>query len=103
MRVWHEETFGPVLPVVSFSTELEAIERVNDSEFGLSACIATPDDDQFARIAKQLHVGMVARDEVVFSNAYVPFGGYKHLGMGRENGELGFHDVTQAKLVSQKK
>lgn len=103
MRVWHEETFGPVLPVVSFSTELEAIERANDSEFGLSACIATPDDDQFARIAKQLHVGMVARDEVVFSNAYVPFGGYKHSGMGRENGELGFHDATQVKLVSQKK
>ena len=104
MRVWEEETFDPVLPILSFKTEDEAIELANDTEYGLSVYMSTKDKAQFARVAPRLQAGMVAEDQIINLLADTnPFGGYKHSGMGRENGEFGFHGVTQVKLVSQKK
>lgn len=104
MRVWTEETFGPVLPVVSFKTEEEAIELANDTEYGLSSYILTNNKALFNRLAPKLQAGMIAQKSVVNLLAgRNPFGGYKHSGMGRENGEYGFHDVTQVKVVSQLK
>lgn len=104
MLVWTEETFGPVLPVVSFKTEEEAIELANDTEYGLSSYILTNDKELFNRIAPKLQAGMVAQKSVINLVAGSnPFGGYKHSGMGRENGEFGFHDATQIKVVSQLK
>lgn len=104
MRVWNEETFGPVLPIISFSTEQEAINLANDTEYGLSSYILTNDKELFNRVAPQLQAGMIAQKQVVNLVAGSnPFGGYKHSGMGRENGEFGFHDATQIKLVSQLK
>lgn len=102
MRVWTEETFGPVLPVVAFKTEDEAVELANDTEYGLSSYILTNDKELFNRLAPRLQAGMIAQKSVVNLLAgQNPFGGYKHSGMGRENGEQGFHDATQIKLVSQ--
>jgi succinate-semialdehyde dehydrogenase/glutarate-semialdehyde dehydrogenase len=104
MRVWTEETFGPVLPIISFSTEQEAIELANDTEYGLSSYILTNDKELFNRVAPKLQAGMIAQKQVVNLVAgNNPFGGYKHSGMGRENGEFGFHDATQIKIVSQQK
>lgn len=104
MRVWNEETFGPVLPVVSFKTEDEAIHLANDTEYGLSAYMTTKDKEQFARVAHHLQAGMIASNHVINVVAGSnPFGGYKHSGMGRENGEIGFHEATQVKLVSELK
>jgi succinate-semialdehyde dehydrogenase/glutarate-semialdehyde dehydrogenase len=104
MRVWREETFGPVLPIVSFKTEAEAITLANDTEYGLSAYISTKDKEQFARVARQLHVGMIAENQIInLLAAFNPFGGYKHSGMGRENGSYGFDEVTQVKVVSELK
>ena len=101
MRVWHEETFGPVLPVISFKTEEEAIELANDTEYGLNAYVSTKDKVQFNRVSRKLQAGMIAERAVVnVVPSTNPFGGYKHSGMGRENGEAGFHEVTQLKLVS---
>jgi len=104
MRVWTEETFGPVLPVISFKTEEEAIALANDTEYGLSSYILTNDRELFNRLSPKLQAGMIAQKSVINLLArYNPFGGYKHSGMGRENGEYGFHDVTQIKVVSQLK
>jgi succinate-semialdehyde dehydrogenase/glutarate-semialdehyde dehydrogenase len=104
MRVWHEETFGPVLPVMSFKSEEEAIELANDTEYGLSAYMSAKDKGQFARVARQLKAGMIAENQVINLIAgYNPFGGYKHSGMGRENGAEGFHEATQVKVVSELK
>lgn len=104
MLVWKEETFGPVLPVVSFETEAEAIELANDTEYGLSAYIAAKDKEQFDRVARQLQAGMIADRGIINLVAGTnPFGGYKHSGMGRENGPYGFEEATQIKLVSEEK
>lgn len=104
MRVWTEETFGPVLPVVAFKTEDEAVELANDTEYGLSSYVLTDDKELFNRIAPKLQAGMIAQKSVINLIAgQNPFGGYKHSGMGRENGEFGFHDATQVKVVSQLK
>jgi len=104
MRVWKEETFGPVLPIVPFKTEEEAIDLANDTEYGLSAHIFTADKARFERVARKLQSGMIAHNQLTYLDAGKnPFGGYKHSGMGRENGEAGFHDVTQIKIVSAEK
>ncbi len=104
MRVWTEETFGPVLPVVSFKTENEAVELANDTEYGLSSYVLTNDRELFNRIAPRLQAGMIAQKSVINLIAgHNPFGGYKHSGMGRENGEFGFHDATQIKVISRLK
>jgi succinate-semialdehyde dehydrogenase/glutarate-semialdehyde dehydrogenase len=103
MRIWHEEVFGPVLPVISFSTEEEAIELANDTEYGLGAHVMTDDEELFNKVAHQLQSGMVAQNKVMYWHPSNPFGGYKQSGMGRTHGEYGFHEVTQIKLVSEEK
>jgi acyl-CoA reductase-like NAD-dependent aldehyde dehydrogenase len=103
MKVWNEETFGPVLPVVSFKTEDEAVALANDTQYGLGAHLLTSDKERFGRLAPQIQSGMVAQNLVRYLHPKNPFGGYKHSGMGRENGEFGFHEVTQVKLISEEK
>ncbi len=103
MRVWHEETFGPVLPVVSFKTEAEAIALANDTDYGLGAHVFTDNDQQFAQVASQIHSGMVAQNDVDYFHPNSPFGGYKKSGIGRLHGRFGFDEVTQAKLVARQK
>jgi acyl-CoA reductase-like NAD-dependent aldehyde dehydrogenase len=103
MKVWNEETFGPVLPVISFKTENEAVALANDTQYGLGAHLLTNDKERFARVAPQIQSGMVAQNQIRYLHPKNPFGGYKHSGMGRENGEFGFHEVTQIKLISEEK
>jgi len=103
MRVWNEEVFGPVLPVVSFKTEDEAIAMANDTKYGLGAYIFTEDKGLFARVVSQVKSGMVSLNKVSYVRECNPFGGYKESGMGREHGKFGFDDVTQIKIVSREK
>ncbi len=103
MRVWKEETFGPVLPIVPFKTEEQAVELANDTEYGLTAHILTNDKDCFQRISKQLKAGSVGQNQTSFWQPTNPFGGYKKSGMGRTHGEFGFNEVTQLKIVSEEK
>lgn len=103
MRVWKEETFGPVLPIVPFTTEEEAITLANDTQYGLSAHVFTKDKKKFGRIAKQLQAGSVAQNFAEYWNPNNPFGGYKKSGIGRLHGEYGFEDFTQPKLVAEEK
>lgn len=101
MRVWQEEVFGPVLPMVTFADETEAIQLANDTEYGLGGYVFTEDVAAYRRIAAQLKTGQVCHNTVQFYSPYSPFGGYKHSGNSRTHGVAGFHEVTQIKLVSE--
>ncbi len=103
MRVWKEEVFGPVLPVVTFKTEAEAVKLANDTIYGLGAFVYTTDKESYLRVAKQLQTGIVAHNNALYFSFSSPFGGYKASGNSRSGGIEGFHEVAQIKLVSEEK
>jgi succinate-semialdehyde dehydrogenase / glutarate-semialdehyde dehydrogenase len=100
MRVFREETFGPVAAVVRVPDEEAAIELANDSDYGLGASVWTRDVERGKGVAEKLESGMVFVNEVVVSDARLPFGGMKRSGYGRELGEWGIHEFTQIKSVA---
>ena len=99
MRVAREEIFGPVVSVLSFDDEDDAVRIANDTEFGLAAGIWTRDGQRAHRVAHQLSAG------TIWVNAYrtlaynVPYGGFKQSGIGRENGLEGMDEYLQTKSV----
>jgi succinate-semialdehyde dehydrogenase / glutarate-semialdehyde dehydrogenase len=103
MRVWKEEVFGPVLPVVTFKTEEEAVALANDTVYGLGAYVYTRNKKTYERVAGRLESGMVSMNSTNFVRACNPFGGYKHSGLGREHGKYGFYESTQVKVVVSQK
>lgn len=102
MRVLTEEVFGPVLPVVPFSSVEEAIEMANKTAYGLTAQVYTQDLKLGRRIADQLEAGTVSINSSDYFSPACPFGGYKKSGIGREGGKYGFHELTQIKYVYEK-
>jgi succinate-semialdehyde dehydrogenase/glutarate-semialdehyde dehydrogenase len=100
MRVWHEEVFGPVLPIMTFKTEEEAITLANDTRYGLGAYIFTEDNERFRRVAHQLESGMVSQNSLSYVNVHNPFTGYKMSGSAREHAQFGFDEVTQLKVIA---
>ncbi len=103
MRVWKEEVFGPILPIVTFKTEEEAIALANDTQYGLSAFVFTNSKERFRRVAGKLQAGAIGHNNALYFSPYSPFGGYKQSGNSRVCGVEGFHEVTQTKLVSEEK
>ncbi len=103
MRVWREEIFGPVLPVVTFKTEEESIRLANDTIYGLGAYVYTTDKERYFRVARQLQSGIVAHNNALYFSPVTPFGGYKASGNSRSLGIEGFHEMTQIKIVSEEK
>jgi len=101
MKVWKEEVFGPVLPVVSFKTEDEAIELANDTKYGLGSRIFTNDKEKAARVALKIDAGTVEINQGSRWLPCNPFGGYKESGMGREHGVAGFRELCQIKVISE--
>ncbi|MFH1506668.1 MAG: aldehyde dehydrogenase family protein [archaeon] len=101
MRVWKEEVFGPVLPVVPFKTEEEAIELANDTIYGLGAKVFSKDVERAVRVAEKIDTGSICINKGNSWKYYNPFGGYKKSGMGRENGKYGFRELCQLKLISK--
>ena len=99
MLPYNQETFGPVIPLIKFSTEQEAIELANDTEFGLSAYFCTKDLARAFYVAEQLEAGMVGVNEGIISINSVPFGGIKESGIGREGGHQGIHEYLEEKYV----
>jgi succinate-semialdehyde dehydrogenase/glutarate-semialdehyde dehydrogenase len=87
MRVWKEEVFGPILPIVTYSTEDEAIKLANDTIYGLGAYIFTESETTFGTIAQELKTGMVQMNNVNYCIPANPFGGYGASGVGREHGK----------------
>lgn len=103
MRVWSEEVFGPVLPVVTFTSEEEAVRLANDTVYGLGAYVFTQDKDRYFRVARQLRTGLVGHNNALYFSLQTPFGGYKKSGNSRSCGIEGFHEVTQIKVVGEEK
>jgi len=98
MRVAREEIFGPVLSILPFDTEEEAIRIANDTPYGLAAYIQTGDPERARRVAAQLRAGMIHVNGR--GGAYgSPFGGYKQSGNGREGGKHGLEDFQEIKLL----
>jgi succinate-semialdehyde dehydrogenase/glutarate-semialdehyde dehydrogenase len=103
MLVWQEEVFGPVLPVVAFNTEEEAVTLANDTQYGLGSYIFTEDKQLAARVASKIEAGMVGINNAYYGQPCSPFGGQKLSGMGRDHGVFGFHDLTKIKVVAFEK
>ena len=99
MRVFREEIFGPVSPLVSFSTEEEAIAIANDTEFGLAAYFCARDVGRIWRVAEGLEYGIIGINEGIISNAMAPFGGIKESGNGREGSKYGLEDYLEIKYL----
>lgn len=98
-RVFREEIFGPVAPIFSFSTEEEALELANDTEFGLASYVFTASSDRMWRMSDGLEFGLMGYNSGVISNAAAPFGGVKHSGMGREGGFEGIEEYTSLQYI----
>jgi succinate-semialdehyde dehydrogenase/glutarate-semialdehyde dehydrogenase len=100
MRIFHEETFGPVAPISIFDTEEEVLGHANDSEFGLAAFIFSKDMATIWRVAEQLETGMVGVNSGVIATEVGPFGGIKQSGLGREGSRYGLEEYTVMKFIS---
>ncbi len=100
MRMASEEIFGPIAAMQVFETEDEAIERANDTEFGLAAYFATRDIGRVMRVAERLEYGIVCSNSGVFSTEVAPFGGWKQSGLGSEGGKEGIAEFFETKFHS---
>ena len=99
-RALSEEIFGPVAPVASFSTEEQAVEAANRTEYGLVAYVYTRDLGRALRVCEGIETGMVGLNQGVVSNAAAPFGGIKQSGFGREGGFEGIGEYLETKYVA---
>jgi aldehyde dehydrogenase (NAD+) len=99
MTILREEIFGPVLCIMPFDTEEQAITLANDTEYGLAAYIQSGDPERCRRVARRLRAGIV-RLNGASRGPGSPFGGYKHSGNGREGGRLGIEDFLEVKAVA---
>lgn len=99
MTIAREEVFGPVLVMIPFEGEDEAVEIANDTPYGLAAYLSTSDADKGQRVARKLRAGMVRVNGAGFAAGH-PFGGYKQSGNGREGGRWGLEDFLETKIVS---
>ncbi|MBL7155214.1 MAG: aldehyde dehydrogenase family protein [Candidatus Portnoybacteria bacterium] len=101
MKVYREEVFGPVLPIIQFDTEEEAIRLANDTIYGLSAFVYTNDIDKADRVTAKLEAGNISINGASYFSDNSPFGGYKKSGMGSNDGKFGFRQVTRMKAVGR--
>jgi acyl-CoA reductase-like NAD-dependent aldehyde dehydrogenase len=101
MRIMREETFGPVLPIMSFNNDDEAISLANDSEYGLAASVFTRDSKRGERIARRVHAGTVMVNDVIscFAISEAPHGGVKASGLGRTHGKFGLEEMVRRKYL----
>jgi succinate-semialdehyde dehydrogenase/glutarate-semialdehyde dehydrogenase len=99
MKIFREETFGPVAPLFRFETEEEAIRLANDTEFGLAAYFYTRDVGRIFRVGEALDYGLVGANEGVISTEVAPFGGIKQSGLGREGSKYGIDDYLEMKYL----
>ncbi len=94
-----EETFGPFAPVFKFSTEQEAIDAANNTEFGLASYFYSRDIGRIYRVAEALEYGMVGINVGILATEHVPFGGVKQSGLGREGSHHGMDDYVEIKYL----
>ena len=99
-RVLSEEIFGPVAPIAAFSSEAEAIEAANATEYGLVAYLYTRDLSRAFRVSEAIEAGMIGVNQGIVSNPAAPFGGVKQSGFGREGGFEGIDEYLETKYVA---
>jgi len=100
MTIAREEIFGPVLSIIPFDTEEEAIEIANDSDYGLAGSVWAGTKEHAIEVAQKLRTGQVDVNGGHF-NPFAPFGGYKQSGFGRERGAFGFEDYLEVKSIQR--
>jgi succinate-semialdehyde dehydrogenase/glutarate-semialdehyde dehydrogenase len=99
MLPMHEETFGPIAPLVRFATDADAIRMANDTPFGLAAYFYSRDIQRVWRVAEALESGMVGINDGIISTEVAPFGGVKESGVGREGSKYGIDEYVQLKYL----
>jgi vanillin dehydrogenase len=104
MKIYYEETFGPVVSIISVNDEKDALEVANDTSYGLSAGIITENLEKAIFLAEGLEAGMVhVNDGSIDADACCPFGGCKGSGLGREGGQYSIEEMTELKWVTIQK
>jgi aldehyde dehydrogenase (NAD+) len=98
-RIAREEIFGPVLSIIPFEDDADAVRIANDSSYGLSGAVYSGDPERALRVARGLRTGSVAINGGNFQAPDTPFGGYKQSGIGREFGVQGFEDFLETKAL----
>jgi succinate-semialdehyde dehydrogenase/glutarate-semialdehyde dehydrogenase len=99
MLVSHEETFGPVAPLIRFKSEQEVIGLANDSEFGLCGYFYSRDVGRIFRVAEAMETGIVGANVGIISTEIAPFGGVKQSGLGREGSKYGLEEYLEVKYI----
>ena len=99
MKVAQEEIFGPVLAVIPFADDAEAVRIANDSIYGLAGGVWSSDNARAVKVAEQLRTGTVWINDWHMINPKYPFGGFKQSGLGREHGEIGFNEYREGKHI----
>jgi acyl-CoA reductase-like NAD-dependent aldehyde dehydrogenase len=101
MQIMREETFGPVLPVMAFDSDDEAVQLANDSDYGLAASVWTRDSMRGERLARRIHAGTVMVNDVIscFAISEAPHGGVKSSGVGRTHGRFGLEEMVRTKCL----
>ena len=99
MRIAQEEIFGPVLCLIPYDDDEDAIRIANDSEFGLSGQVCSGSTERAMHVANALRAGTVAVNGGLIFGADIPFGGYKQSGIGRELGIEGFREFLEVKTI----
>jgi succinate-semialdehyde dehydrogenase/glutarate-semialdehyde dehydrogenase len=99
-KIFREETFGPVAPLIRFATDAEAVELANDTEFGLASYFYARDLSRVWRVAEALEYGMVGVNTGLITTEVAPFGGVKQSGLGREGSKYGIDEYVEVKYVA---
>ncbi len=100
MRIAKEEIFGPVLSIIPFENEEEAIKITNDTEYGLGNYLQTEDKEKAKRVSKRLRAGIIYVNNKP-ADSGTPFGGYRQSGNGREGGTWGLHEYLEVKTITE--
>ena len=100
MKIYYEETFGPVAPLVKFTNEEEVIKMANDTKYGLAGYFYSRDIGRIWRMAEELEYGMIGVNAGVISSEVAPFGGVKESGVGREGAAEGIDEYLETKYIA---
>ena len=99
MKIYYEETFGPVAPLIKFSSEEEVVKMANDTMYGLAGYFYSRDIGKIWRVAEELEYGMIGINAGVISTEVAPFGGIKESGIGREGAAEGIEEYLETKYL----